>query len=220
MVQLLQNEDVDPKKFGESLTEFRKSLGLSQGGMAVELDLSRNTYAAYETGRNRPRFEVMRRLRLMGFQADVSGPSTPASELDSPIVYIGTVAAGSRANWTDPFASESMEFVPPEMGNAIGRFACRIGSDSMVPTLEPQDLCVFQRDPAPRIGAIVLYRASDGLIAVKQLKHDGQDYYLHPLNPKYEDCRPEGTCVGYLVGIVRWKGSKKTTEYDGNGIYP
>lgn len=221
MVQLLHNAEVEPKKsFADALTEFRKGRGVSQEAMAADLDISRNTYAAYETGRNRPRFETMKRLRLMGFQADVSSPLVPASELEIPVVYVGTVAAASKVDWTDPFASETMEFVPPEMGHTRGRFAARIGSDSMVPMLEPGDLCVFQRDPAPRIGAVVLFRSFDGQITVKQLKHNGQDYYLHPLNPRYEDCQAAGENVGYLVGIVRWKGSRKTTEYDSAGLYP
>ena len=220
MVQLLHNAEVEPKNFAEALVEFRKAQGYSQEAMALSLDISRNTYAAYETGRNKPRFETMKRLRLMGFQADVAGPLVPASELEIPVVYVGTVAASSRADWTDPFASETMEFVPPEMGHVRGRFAARIGSDCMVPMLEPQDLCVFQRDPSPRIGAVVLFRGHDGLIAVKQLKHDGTDYFLHPLNPKYLDAQAMGECVGYLVGIVRHKGSRKTTEYDAAGLYP
>ena len=51
-------------------------------------------------------------------------------------------------------------------------------------------------------------------------EHDGRAFYLHPLNPAYEDSPAEGVVVGYLVGIVRMAGSKKVTVYDATGIIP
>lgn len=147
-------------------------------------------------------------------------PLIPASQLLVPITYIGAIAASNPVNWTDPFESETFEFVPPEMGDARGRFACRIESDSMMPLLEPHDVCVFQRTDVPKIGHVILFRSHDRLVTVKQLKHNGVNYLLHPLNPTYDDSPANGQMLGFLVGIVRERGTQRLTVFDSTGILP
>jgi SOS-response transcriptional repressor LexA len=65
-----------------------------------------------------------------------------------------------------------------------------------------------------------MYRSPEKSITIKELKHDGKGFILHPLNPAYEDVPALGTCLGYLVGIVREVGSRKVTVYDSTGIRP
>lgn len=72
----------------------------------------------------------------------------------------------------------------------------------------------------PKIGKVVLFRTDDGKITVKQLKHDGKDFILHPLNPKYDDHLADGSVVGFLVGKVRQLGRRKLTDYDPDGLTP
>lgn len=153
-------------------------------------------------------------------RSEVSPPSIPVPLLKIPVPHIGGVSASEPVNWTDPFATVVMEEVPPEMGHGRGRFSCYIKSDSMVPLLYEEDLCVFQADPAKKLNTVVLFRSTENLLTIKTLKHDGTHYYLHPENPTYEDIRAEGTIVGHLVGVVRTIGSRMTTEYDPNGIRP
>ena len=151
---------------------------------------------------------------------EVGHPTVPASQLLVPLPYLGFVAASEPARWTDPFDSETFEYVPPEMGDVRGRFSCRVESDSCYDLLWPHDLCVFQAESVPRLGCMVLWRLPDGRVTIKHLRHDGNNYLLSPVNPAYESVPAEGQQVGYLVGIVRENGSRRTTVYDATGIRP
>lgn len=202
------------------LKEFRISQNLTQAELAHKLGIKRSRYANYESNISKPKPETMAKLHQLGFNSEVGPPLIPASQLLVPITYIGLVAASDKVNWTDPFESESFEYVPPEMGDVRGRFACRVASDSMMPLLEPDDICVFQRTDLPKIGYVILFRSEDNLITIKQLQHNGTDYILHPLNPKYQKNIADGAMLGYLVGIVREKGTQRITIYDASGIRP
>ncbi|MBA4291372.1 hypothetical protein C0431_00195 [bacterium] len=205
----------------DKLKEFRRVKGWTQQELAEELGVSRSLVAMMESGGAEIAPKVMVRLRGLGFDGgEVGDPLIPASQLLVPVTYIGYIAASDPVNWTDPFESETFEFVPPEMGDPRGRFACRISSDSMYPLLEPQDVCVFQRTDVPRIGQVILFRSDEGLVTVKQLKHDGEQYVLLPLNTRYDAFPAEGAMLGYLVGIVRERGTQRITIYDSSGIVP
>lgn len=207
---------------GARLRQWRKREGLTQAGLAAKLGLSRSSIANFETGVAEPTPEVVEKLNRLGMATapEVGPPLIPASQLLVPITYIGAIAASNPVNWTDPFESETFEFVPPEMGDARGRFACRIESDSMMPLLEPLDVCVFQRTDVPKIGHVILFRSHERLVTVKQLKHNGVNYLLHPLNPTYDDAPANGQMLGFLVGIVRERGTQRLTVFDSTGILP
>lgn len=205
----------------DKLREFRREKGWTQQELADALGVSRSLVAMVESGKSEIGAKVMVTLRSLGFEVrEVGDPLIPASQLLVPLPYIGYIAASDPVNWTDPFESETFEYVPPEMGDARGRFACRISSDSMYPLLEPQDVCVFQRTDIPRIGQVILFRSDEGLVTVKQLKHDGFRFMLIPLNSRYDAFPAEGSMLGYLVGIVRERGTQRITIYDSSGITP
>ncbi len=215
-----QNLSVSPKIDPAHLKAFRDAKGLTQQAMADALGIKRSRYANYECGASNPDATVTERLAGIGFEPTPGPPLVPASQLFVPVPYIGFVAASDKVNWTDPFESETFEFVPPEMGDTRGRFACRVSSDSMYPLLEPGDVCVFHRTDVPRIGLVILFRSNENLVTIKLLKHDGTNYLLKPLNTRYEDNIAEGAMLGYLVGIVREIGTRRTTIYDASGIVP
>ena len=201
------------------LRDIRLQLGMSQPEFARRLGVPGPRYRNWEYGAaNAPDSVIKAARRLLGGQ--VSAPSIPASQLYIPIPYIGGVAASSMVDWTDPFEADTFEFVPPEMGDERGRFSCRVLGDSMYDLLLPGDLCVFQASPIPKIGTVIMYRSPDNLVTIKELKHDGKAFILHPLNPAYEDVPATGISLGYLVGIVREIGSRKVTVYDSTGIRP
>lgn len=207
-------------EFPEALKAFRKSKDWTQQQTADALGIKRARYANYETGASKPDAKVLGKLVSLGFEPPVGPPLIPASQLLVPVPFLGMIAASDKVNWTDPFESETFEYVPPEMGDARGRFACAVASDSMMPLLEPGDVCVFQKTEVPRIGLVILFRSADKLVTIKQLKHDGENYVLKPLNPRYSDHVAEGQMLGYLVGIVRELGTRRTTVYDASGIVP
>ena len=215
-----QNVEMDGNELAAGLKNFRKAKAWTQQETADRLGIKRARYANYETGASKPDPRLLDKLVSLGFEPPVGPPLIPASQLLVPVPFLGMIAASDKVNWTDPFESETFEYVPPEMGDARGRFACAVASDSMMPLLEPGDVCVFQRTEVPRIGLVILFRSKDKLVTIKQLKHDGSNYKLRPLNPRYEEHVAEGQMLGYLVGIVRELGTRKTTVYDASGIVP
>ena len=208
-------------KRGEQMRAIRNRLGMPMTKFAQRLGVKETTYRNWEYGLStKVPDDVFLAAQRLGAQSDVSEPKNMALQLLIPIMTIGMVSAGAKANWTDPFASEEWEYVPPEMGDARGRFAAVVESDSCFDLLWPGDVVVFQHQATPKIGSIVLWRSNDNLLTIKQLKHDGKEYVLVPVNPSYETVRAEGVQVGYLVGIVRQSGSKRVTVYDPSGIRP
>jgi SOS-response transcriptional repressor LexA len=214
------NLDMSKKnEHAEFLRKQREALGMSMTIFAERLGVQRSRYKNWEYGLvEKVPQDVLDRVREL--RAAVTEPRIPASQLQIPVPYIGRVAASSACDWTNPLDCEEFEFVPPEMGDGKGRFACRVIGDSMYDLLIPDDICVFQASDIPKLGVVVLHRSPDNLITVKELKHDGERYILHSLNAAYTDQPATGVMVGYLIGIVRERGSRKTTEYDASGIRP
>lgn len=207
------------EKYGSDITlkDVRERLGVSVKKFSEMLDVPTNKVHNYVYGgANTPANVLEKAKRLL--KNETGPPLIPASELQIPIPYIGSVAASGMDNWCDPFESEVFEFVPPEMGDPKGRFCCHVIGDSMYPLLVPGDLCVFHRTDIPKIGAVVLFRSFENKVTIKTLKHDGRMYILHAENPEYEDVTGAGSMVGYLVGIVRQQGAERMTRYNPHGI--
>lgn len=203
------------------IAAIRERLGLSIPKFAERLGVKMSQLNNWVYGKsNAVPDDVIVRARAMLGTHDVGPPKIPASQLLIPVPFIGGVSASSPIDWTDPFEAETFEYVPPEMGDAKGRFACSIVGDSMFELLEQGDVCVFQSEAAPKIGLVVLFRSDDRRVTVKTLKHDGTRFVLSPVNPAYEPVEAKGICVGYLVGIIRQIGSKRVTVYDPTGIRP
>ena len=201
----------------EALVKFRKRMYLKQQEMADKLGVPIARYKNWEYG-HEPPGAIMIKLKEMGFGNDVGGPTIPAPQLLIPVPFIGEVAASSEVDWVDPFDSDTFEYVPPEMGDAKGRFAAKVIGDSMYDLLIPGDTVVFQRTDIPKIGHVVLFRSFDNRITIKTLKHDGTNYLLEAINSVYETVEAKGSMIGYLVGIVREQGSRRVTVYDSHGI--
>lgn len=179
--------------------------------------IGRETYKNWEHGTTIPQDIVDAATRI---GAEVGLPRIAVPRLNIPIPFIGAIGACSEVDWTDIFASDDLEFVPPEMGDPKGRYACKVQGDSMYDLLWPEDICVFHASDVPKLGCVCMYRSNKNQVTIKLLKHDGEQFILHPINPSYEDTPvpPDGVVLGYLVGIVRTEGLRKTTLYDPSGI--
>ena len=156
---------------------------------------------------------------------DVSAPShpEPVSEVDIP--FVGSVGANSKVDWLDPIEdTNDMIPVPAEMATAKGpkslRFCSHIVGDSCYPLLLPDDLVVWHKYNIAKIGHVMLFRSTDMRVTVKQVQYIEGEFILHPLNPKYQDEKAEGTVLGYLVGIIRKQDGMKITMYNPDGIIP
>lgn len=204
--------------YGEKLKELRHRLRYTQEEMALRLGASRATYKNWEYGVANPPPLTVKELTVL--ESEAAAPTTPAYELEVPLLSIGSIAASEKVDWTDPFESETFEDVPGHMAGGRGRFSCRVASDSMMPLLMPEDVCIWQASNVPKVGGVILYRTADKLVTIKQLKHNGTHYYLHPLNSRYDDmdCDPDSGQIGFLVGVVRRIGKRVITDYDPDGI--
>jgi DNA-binding XRE family transcriptional regulator len=211
---ICMDENLSP----EALKRFRTDiLRLKQREIAAKIGVSLQTYANWESRGIPPK--VLPDLKKLGFGLEAK-EIPHALQLYVPMAFIGLVSANDKTMWCEPEDTDSIEFVPPEMGESKGRFAAKIESDCMFPLLEPGDIVVFQQDRTPKLNRVVIWKTFDGRITVKHLKHNGAAFLLHPLNPSYEDHIAEGECVGYLVGIVRTDGRRRQTDYDPDGIRP
>ena len=233
------------KMLGEKLRTLREERGRQQGRKLYQRDVAKllsikeETYRSYEYGRAQLPEDAAKTLgaewgiqwkefyRATGLKPPQESGQffAPVPLINPEIPFVGNVGANSKVDWMDPTEAEEMIEVPSEMATARGpktvRFACRVIGDSCYDLVWPDDLCVFHKSDVPKIGAIVLYRSFENTVTIKQMKHDGKDYILHPLNPKYVDeVIDGGEQVGYLVGIIRQHGSKKVTVYDETGITP
>lgn len=225
---------------GERLREMREAVGAKRGKklfqreVATALEVNEDTYRSYEYDKAQLPEDLARKITAkygswwsrtwrwfyIGADDEVGMPQAPAAQLLVPIPFIGSIGASAPVDWTDPLESEDLEEVPPEMAEIAGRFCCRVLGDSCYDLLHPGDLAVFQSDHVERLGKMVIHRSPDKRVTVKQLKHDGERFILHPLNPSYKDEPATGRILGYLIGIVRQSGSRRLTVYDRYGISP
>ncbi len=206
---------------GDRLRKFRRSSEWTQEQMADKLGLKRTTYTAYEQGIANIPQSVYRDLVRMGFEnaPELTAPLFPAPV---PVSLIPRGPAVPCSDWSDPLDTDYNEFQEVDSFMAgKGRFACEVVGDSMYDLLWPGDLCVWQSSPAPKLGAIILAVNHEQQATAAQLKHDGTDYILHKLNPRYEDAKSDHwEPKGFLVGIIRTQGTKRVTVYDPMGIRP
>jgi len=71
--RILQFLGIDPPKrasLGERLTDYRRSLGLSQGELARSLGVERCTVVRWETGKRYPSKALLTRIETLGMAPD------------------------------------------------------------------------------------------------------------------------------------------------------
>lgn len=203
------------------LRRARKSRDWTQAQMAEAAGIKRTTYANYEAGLSNPPESVIARLMSSGIQppSEVSNPMHPYPSVLVPIPEGPPVPC---SDWSDPLDADYEDFIEVDpMFAGKGRFACRVAGDSMYDLLEQGDLCIWQADKLPKLGTVVIARNAMKEATCAQLKHDGEQFILHKLNPRYPDVVSDHwECLGYLVGIIRTVGSKRVMVFDPNGIRP
>jgi SOS-response transcriptional repressor LexA len=206
----------------EKLKRWRKGvLNVSQEVLARDLGLTRSTYASYEQGAAAVPSAVLRRIEDMGFTT-VSEVGSPLGPLPVPVTLIPKGPQVPCSSWSDPLDTDYNEFAEVDSYMAgKGRFSCEVVGDSMFDLIWPGDMCVFQSSQSPKLGSIVIARTPRNEATVAQLKHDGTSYVLHKLNPKYPPVTAEQwEVIGYLVGVIRIEGTRRTAVFDPSGIRP
>lgn len=192
---------------------------------------SQGTVSQYMTGRLELNLSTLLRFAaLLGFDpAEVSPrlmseyfpdgqpaapeqPSAPAgTHVNRKLPVIGYVQAGGFCEAVDNFqpgdADEWMEAYGPAGPNA---FILRVEGLSMDPDFRPGDKVVV--DPGAQWtngDFIIAKRASDHAVTLKQIKREGDRYYLYATNPDWPQRIIEMNEEWHVCGRVR----RKIVEY-------
>lgn len=157
--------------------------------------------------------------RIMGvvdrLRREVSDPLYPVATPEVPIPLWPWHPAG---DWCSP--EESVDwFEAPNFLVSKDRIATRVVGTSMQPLIEEGDYLIFQLDPAPRYGRVVLARNGDGEATVKVLRRGP---VLEPLNPSHSmRSVNHWEVIGYLVAILRnFNKGRGEIILDEGGIVP
>lgn len=217
------------KEEGTEVFRLREAMRFTQQELADRLGVPLSRYKNWEYGRSQTPPAILAVARQLyateAPRSEVGSPRGAISETEVPVPYIGKIAASTPVDWSDPLDAPLLEPVPVHMMTQKGVFTARVGGDSMMPLLQPEDLCIFvAREEAPP-GLIVLYMQTEveegrevNAATIKQLKHDGTRYVLHALNPAVPDVHANGRVIGVLTGYVREIGRRRITDFDPDGI--
>lgn len=129
---------------------------------------------------------------------------SPISSVESTRVPIlGRVAAGPLTEAiqdAEGFVSLDEGF----WGDTRETFMLRVRGDSMYPRMEDGDLVIVRNQSNANPGQLVVARVEDEA-TVKKLIKKGDKYYLHPINPDYEDIPVNENSVinGIVMGLIR-----------------
>ena len=140
---------------GKTIKRYRENLGISQTELAKKLCLRQSTVAMWETGRNKPGYEMLIRI------ADIFG--VELTELlggkVARIPILGRVQAGIPRTAVEDIigyvdASEDM-YEPNEF------FALKIKGDSMEPRICEDDVVIVRRQSRVDNGDIAIVLVDD-----------------------------------------------------------
>jgi len=215
------------------LARLRSELRFTQNQMAEKLGVTDTRYKNWEYGRAPTPADVLRKAKRLLLTdtpgQDVGVPRGPISESEVLVPHIGKVAASSPVSWRNPLESPLDWPVPVHMLRFKGTFTAEVERDSMMPFLEPSDICVFvnlAEDEYPKLNRVVLFMSDTGdgdcVVAIKQWKHDGERFYLHSINPAYERVYPTaGRPIAVMKGLIRKTENGDTiTRFNEDDLVP
>lgn len=207
---------------GKRLANMRKSLGLTQKEAADRLIKagiieSYHTYRNFEYGRQSvpdQAFEFLARL-----VRETPAPYGMREAVSLPMVSIPVIGSASAGAGNDLHPDEDEVFVPAHLvfGDCA---AMTVEGDSMMPWLLPSDIVVARIGTPIRSGKAFLVRRQDDSVSVKMIHHNGTEWELRSLNPRYKPEPMDGQAVGLITGIYRVDGSLETMMVDPNGLVP
>ena len=164
----------------------------------------------------------------MGFDPDleyktslpvISGPSMPVTFPTLPMPYVGYLPAGT---WVAPSDTEDFEEVESRYWKK-GRYCAKMEGFSCYPALQPGDFTMWEENPAPAVGKIVVaQRKGDHAATVKRLDWLNNEYALKAINAAESDAEADGWGVVAMLVLVSWIDQEggEVTVYRPDGIRP
>lgn len=213
--------------FGSILKNLRTSRGITQGELAMMLDVSRSTVGMYETGGREPDFETMEAIAdifnvdmdyLMGrTQVERKHPISPPRKKIPPgfqplpemmqVPLIGTIACG-----TPILAEQNIKSYIGVPAAWRADFALECHGDSMSPTICDGDVVCIRSQPEVEQGQIAAVRIGEEA-TLKHCYYQNGVVQLIADNPavcppmvytgqQLEEIEVEGLAVGFCRGLV------------------
>ncbi|WP_160286525.1 LexA family transcriptional regulator [Pseudomonas knackmussii] len=138
---------------------------------------------------------------------DEQGNAVVLGNAGRKLPVIGSVAAGTWCEAIDLFqpgdAEEWIEAPGPVGPHA---FILRIDGFSMLPKFQEGDKVVIDPDLEAHPGHfVVAKRAHDKAVTFKQLRKEGEEFYLYALNPDWPERVIRLTEEWHICGRARWK---------------
>lgn len=172
------------------------------------------------------------RLRPAAFDEEVFAPSLVVRESHGPqygalkaeetgkLKVYGAISAGDGNTGTiDP---DEIDFPQQFARDDYG--ALWIEGDSMMAGersgLMPSDLAIFRDWTREKVGRIMAAELPSGEWVVKELVYDDGRFKLRSLNERYPDIDGPFRLSGFLVGVVRDRGSRRHIILDTAGLSP
>lgn len=167
--------------FGTKIRFARKKLNMSQDDLANKLEVSRVAISNYETDKNTPTYENIKKLSKI-LQTDLG-----SLKKDVNTKYVPLIGKASCGKPNDYELDDYEQITVPSDMYRSGMYAVQADGDSMSPKINDGDILYCCPDLQVDSGKIVHY-SLNGESGVKRYKinESGTIISLIPINPKYD----------------------------------
>ncbi len=190
--------------FSSRLKELRTKKGLSQKSLGSLVNLSDKTISAYESGRNAPDFETLKKFsRVLGVSIDYMLGASIESETTTEEYSLETIPVFDMKFFETPVDYLKL---PAWAGCDYG---ITVQDDSTEPTLSKGDVALIRKGPSLE-GDLVIWK-TDKQVEIFRIYFQEDMVILKPENSKYRPVIVNSTEIaGSLLGIVigRWQKFK------------
>lgn len=171
----------------KNLAVLRKKKGLTQMQLAKLIGVSTSTVAMWETGRRKPDYHTIAKLRdffAVGFEELLGMETLHRAPVENiPVPVVGQVRAGLPAT-----AQENIigyEMINEELSRTGEIFALTVKGNSMEPKMSEGDVVIVRKQSTAASGqtAVVMVGKEEATVKKVYFSHDG--ITLVPTNPDF-----------------------------------
>lgn len=194
----------------DNLKRLRKEKGVTQREVADFLNVTRQAYNNYESGKRNADLKTLQALGgYFGVTIDGLSGGSNIRDIHSPgDIYMIPVYDSVSAGFGTYACADVVEYTPLYIKNpaeARETLCITVSGDSMYPKIEDGDMIQVRRQSSVDSGsiAVILLDGEEGL--VKKVIYGDDWIELHSINPYYKTMRFEGPDVLRIqvVGLVR-----------------
>ena len=172
------------------LKEVRKKLKLNQTQIAQKMNISQQAYGKIENEQTMPNTEQMILLskilnQSINYLFCLNEPITDENVKQGyKIPVLGTIPAGIPIEAITDILD--YEEITEEMAKTGTYFALKVKGDSMMPSIQPNDVIILRQQDDAENGSICAVMVNGFDATLKKIKKDTNGIVLVPLNSNYE----------------------------------